>query len=275
MATSKEYMEFLMEQLSALDGIYYRRMMGEYLIYYKDKVAACICDERFLVRPVPNAIKMLPSAEYDAMTEGGRKKLLRVDDIDNRELLTNLFIAIYDELPVPKPKKRRKTMPKLIIIRGNSGSGKTTLAKELQHKIGRNTLVISQDIVRREMLYAKDGADTVALPLLINLVNYGYNNCSYVILEGILYSDWYNPLFEYAKEIFCNNIFAYYYDIPFEETLKRHATKQGELSFGAEDMKRWWREKDFIKIIREKTLNKNTSLDDALGIIMNDIGINC
>lgn len=106
MSTSKEYMEFLIGQLSDLDGIYYRRMMGEYLIYYKDKVAAYICDERFLVRPVPNAIKMLPNAEYDAMTDGGRKKLLRVDDIDNRELLTDLFIAIYDELPVPKPKKR-------------------------------------------------------------------------------------------------------------------------------------------------------------------------
>ncbi len=107
MATSKEYMEFLMEQLSSLDGVYYRRMMGEYLIYYKDKVAAYICDERFLVRPYQSAIKILPNSEYDAMAEGGRKKLLRVDDIDNRELLTDLFIAIYDELPVPKSKKRK------------------------------------------------------------------------------------------------------------------------------------------------------------------------
>lgn len=162
-------------------------------------------------------------------------------------------------------------MPKLIIIRGNSGSGKTTLAKELQHRIGRNTLVISQDNVRREMLWAKDGSDTFALPLFIDLIKYGYNNCSYVILEGILYSDWYSPLFEYAKELFLNSIFAYYYDIPFEETLKRHATKQEKFSFGAEDMKRWWREKDFIKTISEKTLDKNISLDNAVGIILNDI----
>lgn len=106
MATSKEYMDFLMEQLSELDGVYYRRMMGEYLIYYKDKVAAYICDERFLVRPVPSAIKLLPEAEYDSMTDGGRKKLLRVDDVDNRELLTDLFVSIYEELPEPKARKK-------------------------------------------------------------------------------------------------------------------------------------------------------------------------
>lgn len=107
MSTSKEYLNFLLDQLSSLDEISYRMMMGEYLIYYHDKVAAYICDERFLVRPVPSAIKMLPDAEYDAISEGGRKKLLRVDDIDNRELLTDLFIAIYEELPEPKSKKKK------------------------------------------------------------------------------------------------------------------------------------------------------------------------
>lgn len=106
MSTSKEYLNYILDQLSSLDGISHRMMMGEYLIYYRGKVAAYICDERFLVRPVESAIKMLPDAEYDSMSEGGRKKLLRVDDIDNRELLTNLFLAIYDELPESKQKKK-------------------------------------------------------------------------------------------------------------------------------------------------------------------------
>ncbi len=109
MSTSKEYLSFLLDQLSSLDRISYRMMMGEYLIYYHDKVAAYICDGRFLVRPVPSAIKMLPDAEYDAISEGGRKKLLRVDNIDDREFLANLFMAMYDELPEPKPKKKKKT----------------------------------------------------------------------------------------------------------------------------------------------------------------------
>ena len=108
MSTSKEYLSFLLDQLSSLDGISYRMMMGEYLIYYRGKVAAYICDGRFLVRPVPSAVKMLPEAEYDAISEGGRKKLLRVDDIDNRELLTNLFMTMYNELPESKPEKKKK-----------------------------------------------------------------------------------------------------------------------------------------------------------------------
>ncbi len=106
MATSKEYLDFILEQLSALEGISCRRMMGEYLIDYRGKLAAYLCDGRLLVQPVPSAMKLLPGAEYDAIYEGGRKKLLRVDDIDNRELLTELFLAMVDELPEPKQKKK-------------------------------------------------------------------------------------------------------------------------------------------------------------------------
>ena len=106
MSTSKEYLSYILEQLSSLDGISHRMMMGEYLIYYHGKVAAYLCDGRLLVKPVPSAIKMLPGAEYDSIYDGGRKKLLRVDDVDNREFLTNLFIAMYDELPEPKTKRR-------------------------------------------------------------------------------------------------------------------------------------------------------------------------
>lgn len=98
MPTSKEYMIFLMAQLSTLNDISYRKMMGEYLIYYKGKVVAYICDERFLVKPVSKAIKMLPDAEYDSISEGGRKKLLRVDEVDNREFLTKLIDEIYLEV---------------------------------------------------------------------------------------------------------------------------------------------------------------------------------
>lgn len=108
MPTSKEFLKFLSDQLSSLDGISCRMMMGEYLIYYRSKIAAYVCDGRLLVKPVPSAIKMLPGAEYDAIYEGGKKKLLRVDDVDNKELLTKLFSAMYDELPEPKPKKKKE-----------------------------------------------------------------------------------------------------------------------------------------------------------------------
>lgn len=116
-------------------------------------------------------------------------------------------------------------MGKLIILRGNSGSGKTTVAKELQKKFGYNTMLISQDEIRRNILWVKDGIDTKALPLMIELLKYGYEHSDIVILEGIMYEEWYNPLFKVANELYGSNVYSYYFDIPFEETIRRHQTK--------------------------------------------------
>ena len=73
-------------------------------------------------------------------------------------------------------------MPKLIILRGNSGSGKTTVSEKLQHIIGRNTMLIPQDFVRREMLYARDGDDSPAIPLMISLLEYGHGHFDTTII---------------------------------------------------------------------------------------------
>ena len=162
-------------------------------------------------------------------------------------------------------------MGKLIILRGNSGSGKTSVAKELQKQIGRNTLVLSQDTIRRELLWARDGYDTPALSLLIDLLHYGHKNNEIVILEGILNSKWYRPLFEEATILFGKNIYAYYYDLPFEETLKRHKTRGISSEFGEKEMKKWWNEKDYIGFIPEKTIGKDISLNAAVNRILSDI----
>ncbi len=105
MATRKEYLNYILEQLSELDGITHRMMMGEYIIYYREKIAAYVCDDRLLVKPVPSAVKMLPSANLEPPYDGAKEMLL-VDDIDDREFLTKLFTAMYDELPEPKKKKK-------------------------------------------------------------------------------------------------------------------------------------------------------------------------
>ena len=104
MASSKEYLEFVLEQLSLLDDITYKAMMGEYIIYYKGKVAGGIYDDRFLVKPVKSAVAMMPEADMELPYEGAKEMLL-VDDIDNKEFLRELFDAMYDELPAPKKKK--------------------------------------------------------------------------------------------------------------------------------------------------------------------------
>ena len=160
---------------------------------------------------------------------------------------------------------------KLVILRGNSGSGKSTVAKGLQRRIGRNTLMIPQDTVRREMLLAHDGPNSAALPLLMHLLRYGHEYSKVTILEGILDAACYRPLFELALQLYGTEIYAYYYDLPFDETLKRHETKPNRAHFGEADMRRWWKEKDYIGIIPETTITPTQSLDGTIEMILSDI----
>lgn len=106
MASSKEYLDFILEQLSLLDCITYRAMMGEYIIYYRDKIVGGIYDDRFLIKPVPSAIKYMPNAEYE-LPYTGAKEMLLVDDVDNKEFLEGLLLTMYDELPKPRNKTKR------------------------------------------------------------------------------------------------------------------------------------------------------------------------
>ena len=106
MASNKEYLEFILEQLSELEDITYRAMMGEFIIYYRGKIVGGIYDDRLLVKPVKSAIRYMPTAPYEFPYEGAKEMLL-VNEVDSKEFLTGLFHAMYDELPVPKPKKRK------------------------------------------------------------------------------------------------------------------------------------------------------------------------
>lgn len=106
MASSKEYLEFILGQLSGLEGITYRAMMGEYIIYYKGKIVGGIYDDRLLVKPVKSALTYMPTASYELPYEGA-SEMLPVDEVDNGEYLTGLFEAIYDELPAPKLRKNK------------------------------------------------------------------------------------------------------------------------------------------------------------------------
>lgn len=106
MASAKEYLDFILEQLSLLDDISYRAMMGEFIIYYGGKIAGGIYDNRFLVKNVKSAREKMPDAKLELPYEGAKEMLL-VDDVENREFLRELFDAMFDELPEPKPKKRK------------------------------------------------------------------------------------------------------------------------------------------------------------------------
>ena len=106
MASKKEYLDFVLEQLSGLSDITYRAMMGEYIIYYKGRITGGIYDDRFLVKVTPSSEAILMGAPLEAPYEGAKQMLL-VEDIENRELLENLFNAMYSELPDKAVKKKR------------------------------------------------------------------------------------------------------------------------------------------------------------------------
>ena len=104
MASSKEYLEFIMDQLSGLDEVSHRAMMGEYIIYYRGKIVGGIYDDRFLVKPTKSAKAMMPEADLEVPYEGAKEMLL-VDNVENRDFLRDLLEAMYNELPAAKKKK--------------------------------------------------------------------------------------------------------------------------------------------------------------------------
>lgn len=106
MASSKEYLNFILEQLSELEDITYRAMMGEFILYYRGKIVGGIYDDRLLVKPIKSAIAYMGTVSYEVPYEGAKEMIL-VDEVDSRKYLTGLFEAMYDELPEPKPKKKK------------------------------------------------------------------------------------------------------------------------------------------------------------------------
>ena len=106
MASTKEYLDFILEQLSKIDNITFRQMMGEYILYYKDKIFGGIYDDRILIKPVKAVLELMPDATYESPYEGA-KPMLMVNNVDDSDFLKTLVLKIYDELPAPKKRKKK------------------------------------------------------------------------------------------------------------------------------------------------------------------------
>lgn len=105
MASTKDYLEYVLDQLSDLNEITYRTMMGEYILYYRGKIIGGIYDDRFLVKPVSAAVALTPNGVYEKPYEGAKEMLL-VDNVDDKRFLATLVTAMHDDLPTPKKKKK-------------------------------------------------------------------------------------------------------------------------------------------------------------------------
>ena len=104
MSTSKDFLNYIIDNLSGLENIIYRQMMGEYIIYYQGKIAAYLCDNRMLVKPVESAVRLIPNAIYEPPYEGAKDMIL-IENTDDREFLELLFNKMLPELSEPKKKE--------------------------------------------------------------------------------------------------------------------------------------------------------------------------
>lgn len=139
----------------------------------------------------------------------------------------------------------------LIILRGNSASGKTTIAKELQEHFGHGTLLVSQDVVRREMLKVHDTLGNLSHDLIFEITKYGKGKCEFVILEGILNSRRYGDMLKELIHYFDGNAYTYYFDLSLDETIKRHNTREKRLEFGEDLLRKWYNPHDTIEVDKE------------------------
>ncbi|MFL2105916.1 kinase [Desemzia sp. FAM 23991] len=160
---------------------------------------------------------------------------------------------------------------KLIIIRGNSGSGKTTIAKNLQTHLGPGTLVISQDVIRRDMLKVADREGNLSIDLIRQIAEFGKSKCEFVIVEGILDKGRYGDMLRGLIRFYDQQAAIFYFDLPFEETVKRHLNRPKNLEFGEDSLRAWWMPRDFLEEDNEIILTSEMTQEDVLEIILSQI----
>ena len=159
----------------------------------------------------------------------------------------------------------------LIILRGNSGCGKTSTARLLQRQLGDGTMLVSQDVVRREILRVKDSEGNPAIQLIYDLCMYG-NNVGYtVILEGILSNKKYGAMLRRLLDDFQGEKLIYYFDVSFEETVRRHATKPNAHEFGESEMRQWWKDQDVLNVPGEQRIGEQLSQAEIVDLIHRDV----
>jgi tRNA uridine 5-carbamoylmethylation protein Kti12 len=159
----------------------------------------------------------------------------------------------------------------LLIIRGNSGSGKTTTAKRLQQRLGRGTLLVSQDVVRRDMLMVQDRDGNLSMDLIRQITEYGRGKCEFVIVEGIFSEQRYGDMLKGLISFYYGKAHAYYYDLSFQETVRRHNSRSKKTEFGEESLRAWWNPNDYLGVDSEVILTEELSQEEIVELILKQV----
>lgn len=164
-------------------------------------------------------------------------------------------------------------MSKIIIIRGNSGSGKSCVAKSIQEQIEPHPMLIQHDVFRREILKEHEGQCVINDKLILQTVKFGLKHNKNIIIEGIMRIEIYKKLFDKIIAIHPNENYFYFLDIPFKETLRRHATKVG-VDFGEKEMRLWYKKDDLSGYPNEVVIHASSSLESTVSKIIKQTGLN-
>jgi hypothetical protein len=162
---------------------------------------------------------------------------------------------------------------KLIVLRGNSASGKTAVAVEIRNRYGRGIAIVGQDHLRRIVLRERDVPGGVNLGLIDTVTRYSLDHGYHVIVEGILYAAHYRDMLSALRAGHCGGSWFYYLDVPFEETLRRHATKPQAADYGAAEMSSWYRDNDLLPDGIEQVIPADSSLEQTVARVMTDAGL--
>lgn len=165
------------------------------------------------------------------------------------------------------------TETRLILLRGNSASGKSTVAAGIRERFGRGLALVGQDNLRRVVLRERDRPDAVNIGLIDTVARYAIDSGYHVVLEGILYVAHYGRMLQRLADDHRGHTHFYYLDVPFEETLRRHATKPQAAEYGETELREWYRPRDLLPGGVETVLGADSALTDTVERVMFESGL--
>ena len=161
---------------------------------------------------------------------------------------------------------------RLVVLRGNSGSGKTTTAQEVRRRVGRGVAWIEQDYLRRILLREHDRPDAPNIGLIDQTARYALEHGYHVILEGILYGPTYGAMLRQLIADHAGRTGVYYFQLPFDETIRRHSTRPLAKTVTPEQMRGWYQPCDLLDVPGERVIDTSSSLDETVQRIIGDLG---
>ncbi|MFF0265515.1 AAA family ATPase [Kribbella sp. NPDC004536] len=162
--------------------------------------------------------------------------------------------------------------PQLIVVRGNSGSGKSSVVEAIRAHYGRGIAYIEQDYVRRIVFQELDELDGANIELIGQMARHALSRGFHAVVEGILPTVRYGGMLAQLHREYGG--YFYYLDVPFEETVRRHASRDKASAFSADDMAAWYRSKDLLDEPRETVIDETSALDSTVQQILSETGLN-